>query len=69
MERWAIYGKIGRKWKPLFKDGRSYKTKAYANKIMRDMAEWGRITNRRLDLKVKAVIATHCPLCNTKIIE
>lgn len=69
MERWAIYGKAGKKWIPLFKNGKTFKNKSYATKIMRHQNEFSRLTNRRLDLKVKAVIAHNCPSCGSKLIE
>lgn len=69
MERWAVYGKKGRKWIPFFKSGKTYKNKAYATKIMNDLNEYHRLVNRRVDLTVKAVIAHNCPTCGAKIVE
>jgi hypothetical protein len=70
MERWAIYGrKENSKWIPLFKDNRTYKTKSYANKVFRQIERGYRLSNARVELKVKAVWVDTCPHCKNKLVN
>ena len=72
MERWAIYGRTynnsGKwsKWGPLFKDRRSFKSRKYANSVMRKHEQG---FGPGVELKVKAVIAHSCPTCGAKLID
>lgn len=63
MERWAVYGKHKKKWLPLFKDERTFKTFKYAKKVADDVNRGSHLTNSRLEVKVVAVLLTHCPTC------
>jgi len=65
--KWAIYAKHGKRWVPLFKNNKAFRSKSYAQKILRDQNEWSRIINRRLDLKLKALSFECCKFCGSEL--